>query len=262
MLLAIDVGNSRTSFGAFAAGEPRGFAGCETSLLRDEGTAASAIDSCLAELGLDRGAFDCILASVVPEVSRWLVDRLWDLTTKTPLQLKAAGDVGLSVDYERPETMGADRVANALEAIASCRLPAIVIDCGTATTFEVLTAEGVLRGGPVLAGIEVGLEALSGKTSLLPRVSAQAVGGPLTRSTADAMLAGAVLGHAYAVRGLVGAIEAELGSECEVVLTGGLGGLIVSHCPSKFHYDPHWTLRGLVKAFERLSEPMAPTLES
>lgn len=255
MLLAIDVGNSWTSFGAFDEGGLRGFAGCETSLLRDAATAVTAFDSSLVELGLGPGDFDCILASVVPEVGQWLVDRLWDFTSKTPFELKTAGDVGLTVDYEHPETMGADRVANALEAIESCRLPAIVIDCGTATTIEVLTTDGVLRGGPILAGIEVSLQALSGKTSLLPQVSARAPSSPLNRSTADAMVAGAVLGHAHAVVGLVSAIQAELGSECEVVLTGGLGGLIAPHCPGGFPYDPHWTLRGLVRAFERLAGP-------
>ncbi|RIJ99946.1 MAG: hypothetical protein DCC46_06450 [Armatimonadetes bacterium] len=262
MLLAIDVGNSWTSFGAFAEGGPLGFAGCETSLLRNAATSITALDSCLVELGIGPGDFDCILASVVPEVRQWLVDRLWDLTSKAPLELKAAGDVGLTVDYEHPETMGSDRVANALEAIGSCRLPAIVVDCGTATTFEVLTPDGALRGGPILAGIEVSLQALSSKTSLLPQVGARAALSPLNRSTADAMVAGAVLGHAHAVVGLVGAIEAALGSECVVVLTGGLGGLIAPHCPGRFQYDPHWTLRGLVRAFERLSGPTNLALES
>ncbi|MEZ5303730.1 MAG: type III pantothenate kinase [Verrucomicrobiales bacterium] len=157
-------------------------------------------------------------------------------------------ELGVAIDYPRPETIGADRLANAAAAAALYGCPSVVIDFGTAVTFDVLSAAGAYTGGVIAPGLEAMTHYLHERTALLPEIDLTEPTSPVGRSTRDAMLAGAVIGYRGLVKEILSAVMEEIGSPDaanEVIATGGYAELIGAKVPAIAHVHPTLTLEGL-----------------
>src|SRR5690606_4230226 len=147
-------------------------------------------------------------------------------------------DTGLTIRYDPPHDVGADRIANAVAAMHKYPLPAIVVDFGTATTFDCVSEAGEYLGGAIAPGVDVSLEALLERASKLPRIALRDPGTPIGRNTVECMQAGIIYGTAGQVESIVGRMQAELGKQASVVATGALCEVLAPHCPSVRAVDP------------------------
>lgn len=192
-------------------------------------------------------------ASVVPHLDAVLIEACGQVFGETP-QFVGTSSVktGMAVDYKNPREVGADRIVNAVAARESFGAPVIVLDCGTATTFDIVSPEGHYAGGLILPGIEVSLAALSGRAAKLPEVSFAASDQLIGRDTAGSMQAGS---YWAAVDGLSGIIRRLKSmpeyAKAPVVATGGLAGRIVDVLPDVDEYRPLLTLQGLLLLAQR-----------
>ncbi len=211
-------------------------------------------------LQLDGAALDdvdaLVLASVVPP----LTASLRGLAERRGLKLTVADNttVPVQIRVEQPAEVGADRLVNALAAVRLYGAPAIVVDFGTATNFDVVSEEGAYVGGALAPGLELGMEALASRTAKLPRVALATPAHAIGTDTVSAMQSGAVLGYLGLVRGLVEAISRELvapgGRPPKVILTGGLSAAPwAREIEGVDAIDPMLTLRGLAILHAELS---------
>jgi len=252
VLLAIDVGNSNVTIGSFRNGH--------LAAVRRAATPAHAtadeLEVLLEEmLRLDDTAFAdvsaIVCASVVPAVTAAL--EVVAGRRERPLLVAAAGTVPLPIRVDRPGEVGADRLINALAASRIYGTPAVVVDLGTATTFDCVAADGAFVGGAIAPGLELGIEALASRTAKLPRVEVRTPDRAIGRDTVAAIQSGAVLGYQALVAGLLARIRRELADagdvaerEVHVVLTGGLSrGTWAGQLEGVEAIDSELTLKGL-----------------
>jgi type III pantothenate kinase len=248
-LLAVDIGNSNIVVGLFQ-GERLVHSWRLTS--RRENTA----DEIEVLLGLLLGnqraeATHAIVASVVPALTAPTIEAISRLTGATPLEIAPGVKTGLKIRTDNPAEVGADRIVNAVAALSLFGGPIVVVDLGTATTLDVVTAAGEYLGGLICPGPQLGADALSTRAARLPRIELTVPPEVIGRNTVDAMRAGVLYGHAAMVDGLVARIQTELGMKTKVILTGGLAATVA---PLLTHYDaiaPQLTLDGLRLVWER-----------
>lgn len=252
MLLAIDVGNSNVTIGSFRNGS---LAAVRRSTTPRDAT-PDQLEVLLEDLlRLDDTAFADVsaiaCASVVPGVTAAL-ERVAERRDR-PLLLAGAGTVPIPIRVDRPGDVGADRLVNALAVARLYGTPAVVVDLGTATTFDCVARDGAFVGGAIAPGIELGLEALASHTAKLPRVELRSPDRAIGRDTASAIQSGAVLGYQSLVAGLLARIRRELADagdmtpgDVHVVLTGGhSGGPWAAALDGVEAVDPELTLKGL-----------------
>jgi len=158
---------------------------------------------------------------------------------------------GLPILYDNPKEVGADRIADAVAAFDLYGGPTIVVDFGTATTFEAISAKGEYLGGAIFPGIDISLDALFARAAALRRVELVEPRSVIGRSTVESMQSGAIYGYTSVVDGMCERIAAELGSEPTVVATGGLSGLIGPLSEAIDHVEPWLTLHGLRLIYEK-----------
>jgi type III pantothenate kinase len=252
MLLAVDVGNTNVTIGSFRNGS---LVGVRRAATPKVGTADELELLVEGLLRLDDAAFADVsavaVASVVPRVSEAL--EAVAARRDRPILLAGAGTVPIPIRVDRPGDVGADRLVNALAASRLYGTPAVVVDLGTATTFDCVSADGAFVGGAIAPGIELGLEALASRTARLPRVELRSPDRAIGRDTAAAIQSGAVLGYQDLVAGLLGRIRRELAdagdltpSTVHVVLTGGLSAVSWARSIEGVEaIDPELTLKGL-----------------
>jgi type III pantothenate kinase len=251
MLWAIDVGNTHSVVGLYD-GSWMNVWRLDTHHYATEDELAVALRGLCDMSGISFEASGVMVASVVPSLDRVLTS-FAERWLGCPVQFLRTGDqVGLGVDYSPPNAVGADRLANALGALAKHRPPLIVVDFGTATTFDTVDASGAYVGGAIMPGPEVSASSLASRTAKLPSISLEAPPAAIGKNVVDSLRSGLVLGYADAVDGLVRRIRAELGGNAKVVATGGLGALYAEACTEVEEYDPHLTLDGLRVAWDRL----------
>ena len=186
--------------------------------------------SLLARRGLGAGGFDgVIVASVVPPLHGALERLARDYFGRKPLFVEPGVRTGMPIRYDNPAEVGADRIVNALAARELYGSPVVVVDFGTATTFDCVAADGAYVGGAIAPGLELGLEALAARTAKLPRIELRAPDRAIGRDTDSAMQAGTVFGYQALVAGLLTRIRRELAdqsgttpSDVRAILTGGL----------------------------------------
>ncbi|MBC8065241.1 MAG: type III pantothenate kinase [Chlorobia bacterium] len=252
MLLAIDAGNTQTVYGVWdgqnwLATWRRNTDGAET-----EDELAVWLRG-LFELSNLPFAIDRIVAATVVPPIQASVTRLAEKWFKAPLVFLESGDqVGLAVDYQPKNAVGPDRIANALGALQKHKGPIVVVDFGTATTFDVVDSNNVYVGGAILPGIEVASSALVGRTSRLPRFELKAPETAIGKTTVHSLQSGMMLGYAGAIDALAGRIDKELGGGSTIISTGGLGQVFMDLCESIQAYDKTLTLDGLVVAAQRI----------
>jgi len=193
-----------------------------------------------------------ILSSVVPNLTPVFRDVLNRYFRITPHVVTHESPLDLTIAYQNPEEIGADRLVNAAAGYAAYGGPLIIVDFGTATTFCVVTADGAYRGGVIAPGVGISADALTNRAAKLSKVEWVLPPTTVGLDTASSMQTGIIRGHACMVDGIVRLIQKELGKRCRVVATGGLTSLIepASECIDTVR--PHLTLEGLVLVAERL----------
>jgi type III pantothenate kinase len=191
------------------------------------------------------------LCSVVPAVTPRVVEFIKKTFGISTLQLNAETVRGVGIDYPAPQTIGPDRLANAVAARIHFGAPSVVVDFGTAVTFDVIDRKGNYAGGIITPGLAVMTDYLHEKTALLPRIRIREVSAVVGKNTKQAMLIGAVHGYRGLIRELLGELKAALRCpELPVVATGGYGKLIAAKLPEITAVEPLLTLEGLRLVWE------------
>jgi type III pantothenate kinase len=241
MILLIDVGNTNTHLGLANARRVTRQSGIRTALW--SGTHAKArLRTFVRHARVDA----VVMCSVAPQVTPLLRKTLRQLWSLEALELTAKTRTGLGIDYPRPETIGPDRLANALAARDRFGAPVVVVDFGTAVTFDVVNSAGNYAGGIIAPGLAAMTEYLHEKTALLPRITIREIKSPIGRSTEQAMLVGAVHGYRGLIRELLLELRRELKTRrLPVVATGGYARLMSAKLPEITAVQPNLTLEGL-----------------
>ncbi|GIP55705.1 type III pantothenate kinase [Paenibacillus vini] len=198
-----------------------------------------------------RGIEGVIISSVVPPLMHVLEELCEKYLHRKPLIVGPGIKTGLNLRYENPREVGADRIVNAVAAIEQYGGPLVVVDFGTATTFDCVDAKGNYLGGAIVPGIGISTEALYQRASKLPRIELEKPKKVIGRNTVHAMQAGIIFGYAGQVDGIVERIRREMEAEPKVIATGGLAELIASEASSIQEVNPWLTLEGLRLIYER-----------
>lgn len=251
MLLVCDIGNTNTVIGLYR----------ESTLIdhwriqSDREKTADEYGILITQLLSTRGhdpsavtgvAIACVLPPVLPAFER-MCQTYFGLQ---PFIVGPETPTDLPIAYEHPRDVGADRIANAVAAKARYPLPVIVVDFGTATTFDCISKDGVYLGGTICPGVRISLEALFQRASKLPSVTLADPGSPIGTNTAMSIQAGIIYGTAGEVEAIVTAIKAEMEGDPTVIATGGLGRTIASYCKSIDVVDDMITMEGLRLLYE------------
>jgi type III pantothenate kinase len=236
MLLAIDIGNTNITFGIFKG----------RRLLRrfdipTKGYGCKKLSRALANLKLE----DSVICSVVPQASQILSKDLTRLLGRRPYNIGKDIKVPIKNCYRKPRQVGQDRLVNAYAGLELYGGPLIVVDFGTAVTFDVVSRNSEYWGGMILPGLEISLDALAERTALLPKIRLAEPAGLIGRDTKNSMLSGIVYGFAALTDELVARIKEEIGENAQVIGTGGNINLIAKYCRSFTKIDSDLTLKGL-----------------
>jgi len=255
MLLVIDVGNSNTSLGVYRDEELIAHWRLTTDAARTVDEYGVHSRNLFELAGLDFKAIDAIaVASVVPPLNYTLKKMAEDYFHLTPLFIDHTIDTGLAILYEPPSDVGADRIVDAVAAVKKYGAPCIVVDFGTATTFNAINALGQYLGGVITPGIMISSEALFMRTAKLPRVDIKRPQKVIGSSTITAMQSGLYYGYAGMVDGVLHKMIGEMGSEYRpprVIATGGLAPLIATGSEVIELVDETLTLEGMRLVYER-----------
>ena len=252
MLLALDVGNTNTVIGVFE----------DKTLLQHWRLSTRRDGTCDEYASLIKGLFDfsglefrrisaVILSSVVPPLQGPLEEMARQYFGVEAMVVGPGMRTGMPILYESPREVGADRIVNAVAAFEAYGGPCIVVDFGTATTFDAISARGEYLGGAICPGIGISAEALFQHAAKLPRVDITQPKVIIGKNTVGSMQAGLYYGYLSLVEGVVARMRAELGGKATVVATGGLAKLLLTESTAVEHVDPLLTLTGLRILFER-----------
>jgi type III pantothenate kinase len=252
LLLTIDAGNTNTVLGVHEGAELRAHWRLTTRREQTADEYGILVRNLFSGSGIEPSHISGVaLASVVPPLTPVLVALSREYLGSEPLVVEPGVRTGMPILYEPPGDVGADRIVNGVAAFAAYGGPAIVVDFGTATTFDVVTRKGEYLGGVICPGIGISSDALFQRAARLPRVDVRHPGRVIGRTTVASMQAGLFFGYADMVEGLLARIKAELGEPARVVATGGLAESLASEIPSIGKVDPVLTLTGLRLIWER-----------
>jgi type III pantothenate kinase len=252
MLLVIDVGNTNIVYGIFEGEKLTHQFRVESSRGKTADEYGVTLLALLASRGIDAKKVTAgIIASVVPPLTDPMVQLVKKVFGHEPLVVGAGVRSGMPILVENPREVGADRIVNAVAAYARFGKELIVVDFGTATTFDCVSAKGEYLGGAICPGIQISADALFSRAAKLPRVEVALPPKVIGKNTVHSMQSGIVYGYVGLVDGLVERLKTELGENCEVIATGGLARLIAPLTKSVPHVDDELTLVGLRILYER-----------
>ena len=249
-LLAVDIGNTNITIGAFDGQELTQTWRLATRETRTVDEHAWALQGVLRSKGVEPDSFDAVvICSVVPPLTEAYVEALSTLTHQTPLVIGPGTRTGIRIHYDRTQDVGADRIVDAIAASRLYGAPLVIVDIGTATVFDAVTADGDYIGGAIAPGLQIAADAMFRNTSQLRRFELVAPDRVIGRSTVAAMQSGFVFGFAELIQGMVARLKAELNPEAPdevtVIATGGFAGLMAEQTDSFDHVNPDLTLIGL-----------------
>ena len=252
MLLAIEQGNTNTMF-AIHDGQSwiaQWRSATESTRTADEYVVW--LSQLLSMQGLGFRAIDaCIISSVVPQSIFNLRNLSRRYLNVEPLVIGENAKLGVDVRIEKPSEAGADRLVNAVGASMVYPGPLIVIDSGTATTFDIVATDGAFEGGIIAPGINLSMQALHEAAAKLPRIAIQRPTRVVGKDTVGAMQSGVFWGYVALIEGLITRIKAERAELMTVVATGGVASLFEGATDSIDHFDPDLTIRGLLEIHRR-----------
>jgi type III pantothenate kinase len=256
MLLAIDVGNTNIVLGVFDGSTLLQSWRLTTLRERTADELGLLVDGLFAHARVDKSrVHGIVLGSVVPPLTgttRAMVERYFGLTALT---IEPGTKTGMPILYDNPAEVGADRIVNGIAAYEqfgkAAGRPLVVVDFGTATTLDAITAKGEYLGGAICPGVEISADALFQRAARLPRIDVRKPARVIGRTTVGAMEAGLFYGYVGMVEGLVRRMSQELGGDAICVATGGLADVIAPETALIHHVDPDLTLRGLRIVWER-----------
>ena len=242
MLLTADIGNTSITLGLFddsALVE-------EFRLASDRDLSQEEYEVLLKSLLKDFSVSGCIISSVVEELTIKFKQAVSDVLKVEPIVLTSEIKVGITVRIDNPRELGADRIANAAGAYVLYNHPVIVVDFGTATSFDIVNSKGEFVGGVIAPGINLQLNSLNQFTSKLPKIEAAVSPRAIGTNTCDAILSGVMRGCASMIDGLVKQCEKELGESAVIVATGGYASIVAEYMERPFDFiNPILTLEGL-----------------
>ena len=252
MILGLDIGNTNIVMGCFE----------ENTILFRERISTNQLATDLEYASLMRTALDmhslkaesitgAIISSVVPSITATVKKAIAKLTGVTAMIVSPGIKTGLSIVVDDPSTLGSDQVVDAAAAIKEYKPPMIIIDMGTATTMSVIDKKKNYLGGIIMTGMAVSSDALTTRTSQLPRIALEAPKKVIGTNTVDCMKSGVMYSTACSIDGLIERIEEELGEKCTVVATGGLASLVVPLCRRKIILDEDLLLKGLMVIYNK-----------
>ena len=252
MLLAIEQGNTNTMF---ALHDGAGWIAQWRTATDSQRTAdeyAVWLHQLLSMQGLALSTIqDCIISSVVPQSVFNLRNLARRYLKVEPLVVGENVELGIDIRIEKPSEAGADRLVNAIGGFIRYGGPLILIDSGTATTFDVVGADGGFEGGVISPGINLSMQALHAAAARLPRVAIAKPARVVGRGTVEAMQSGVFWGYVSLIEGLIARIRAEYGQPMQAVATGGVASLFEGSTTAIDAFDPELTLRGLLEITRR-----------
>jgi type III pantothenate kinase len=252
MLLTIDVGNTNTVLGLHEGPAMKAHWRLTTRREQTADEYGILVRNLFSTAAIDPSRIEGVaLASVVPPLTSVLIDLARHYLGHDPLVVEPGVKTGMPILYEPPGDVGADRIVNGVAALAAYGGPVIIVDFGTATTFDVVTKKGEYVGGVICPGIGISADALFQRAARLPRVDVRNPGRVVGRSTVGSIQAGLYFGYAAMVEGLVARIRAELAEPARVIATGGLAETLAADMPSIEKVEPTLTLTGLRLIWER-----------
>jgi type III pantothenate kinase len=250
LLLAIDVGNTNTVFALYRERHALGQWRISTIRERTADEYAAALTQLMALKGYSQGDVGAaVISSVVPQALTPLKSMCHEFFSCTARVVGEDLGVTIPVAVDNPREVGADRLVNAVAAHSRYQGPLIVVDFGTATTFDVIDEEGRYCGGVIATGINLSLEALHRAAAKLPRVAVERPERVIGTSTVSAMQSGVFWGYVSMIEGIVARIRTEFGAEMKVIATGGLAGLFAGATDAIEHVDRDLTMAGLVELY-------------
>ena len=255
MLLAVDVGNTNVVFAVFQGRDIRARWRIATDPRRTGDEYAVWLMQLMIIEGIERGDITGVIVSTVVPKARHNLEVLAQKFFGVAAHFAGEGAAkwGIAIDVDEPATLGADRAVNAIAAHEKHGGDLIVVDFGTATTFDVVDFHGAYKGGIIAPGINLSLDALVSNTAKLPRIAIEKPrsSSVIGRNTEDQMLIGVFWGYVAMMEGLIARMRAEIGRPAKVVATGGLALLFDQHSEIFDHVDPDLTLQGLAILAER-----------
>jgi type III pantothenate kinase len=255
MLLVVDVGNTQTHFGLFADGETNVFQHWRFATVRDStgDELGAALQNLLGLRGLGFSDVDgSIVSTTVPQLSEQWTLMARHYLSAPMLVVGPTLKTGMPIRYDNPHEVGADRLANAVAAYDRVHDTCVIVDFGTAITYDVVSSAGEYLGGIITPGAEISIDALYDRAAKLPKVELARPRSLIGKNTVDAIRSGIVFGFAGQVEGIVRRLRAELGPTTKVIATGGLAGLLVPFIRETIdEVDDLLTLTGLRLIYER-----------
>ena len=250
MILCVDIGNSNIVIGGVEGDEILFEARLRTDPTKTSDEYCIDLKMILEVYEADPKSVEgSIISSVVPQVLNSIKTALKKLTRKDALVVGPGLKTGLNIKIENPAQTGADLVVGCVAAIRQHKPPMIVIDMGTATTMIALDKTGAFIGGCIAPGVKISMDALTGRTALLPGLQLDQPKKAIGRNTIDCMRSGIMMGSACMLDGMIQRMEEELGSKATVVITGGIAKFVMPMCRTPMIYDKDLLLKGLVTLY-------------
>jgi type III pantothenate kinase len=256
VLCVADIGNTHTVLGLYEADELVHRWRLRTDVERTTDEWGLTLRELFDMAGRDVGAVSGMaIACVVPPTIHTIRQASRRFFEVEPLIVGPGVKTGLQIRYDNPREVGADRVVNAVAAYARVGRACIVVDFGTATTFDCLARDGAYLGGAIAPGVGIALDALVTRAAKLPRVEIVKPRTAIGRTTEESMQSGLLFGYVSLVDGLVERLSGEIGGEVSVIATGGLAGVLARESHSIDSVEPNLTLEGLRLVFRRNEQP-------
>jgi len=251
MLFAIDVGNTNIVLGMYREGQWAKTWRISTNQKRTVDEYYAIISSLVRDTHFTPQEVEgVVVTNVVPPIQGTIEAVAVRLFGREPLVVGAGVRTGMKIRTDNPREVGSDRIVNAVAALHLYGAPAIIVDFGTATTFDVLSPQGDYLGGAIAPGIVISAEALFLRASKLSRVELERPKHAIGKNTVDSMQSGLIFGYAGLVEGMVARLQRELGSPCKVIATGGLARVIAQETAVFDAINDNLTLEGLRLIFE------------
>lgn len=250
MLLVIDIGNTNTSLGIFKGNELINTFSLSSDIKKTSDEYGISLLAILNHNNLTKEIKGAIVSSVVPQLCEIYKNAILKYLNIKAISLSYKSKMPVQLKLDNNKEIGADRIANATAASIKYKLPAIVIDFGTATTFDIVDKNSCFIGGIIAPGLKIQANSLSQFTSKLPKLKIEAPKRSIGKDTISAMLSGIVLGHKCLIEGMIKKCEQELNEKATIIATGGFSSVLFDNMDKIFDYiDKDLTLFGLKELY-------------